>query len=176
MSRTTPTTHTSLRRTRLPLRAFVAAVAGAALWAACATAEPTKASRIHVDKSERTLTLIHEGRPFRTYPVALGDNPRGHKLFEGDERTPEGIYLIDGRNRNSAYHLSLRISYPNDRDVARAEERGLDPGGQIMIHGTPGNRAARRRDWTDGCIAVSNAAMEEIWRLVEDGTLIVISP
>jgi murein L,D-transpeptidase YafK len=137
--------------------------------------EPTKASRILVDKSERTLKLIHEGRAFRSYPVALGDNPRGHKLFEGDERTPEGLYLIDGRNENSAYHLALSISYPNRRDVARATERGLDPGGQIMIHGTPqGSRS--RRDWTDGCIAVSNAAMEEIWRLVDVGTLIEIKP
>ncbi len=138
-------------------------------------AEPTKASRILVDKSERTLKLIHEGRTFRSYPVALGDNPRGHKLFEGDERTPEGLYLIDGRNPNSAYHLALSISYPNRRDVARATERGLDPGGQIMIHGTP-KSSRNRRDWTDGCIAVSNAAMEEIWRLVDVGTLIEIKP
>lgn len=142
--------------------------------AAMANAEPTKASRILVDKSERRLHLIHEGETFRTYPVALGDSPRGHKLYEGDERTPEGLYLIDGRNHNSAYHLSLSISYPNARDVQRAQSKGLDPGGQIMIHGTP--RTAPARDWTDGCIAVSNAAMEEIWRLVEDGTLIEISP
>ena len=139
-------------------------------------AEPSKATRIHVDKSERTLKLIHEGQPFRSYPVALGDSPRGHKLYEGDERTPEGLYLIDGRNPNSDYHLSLSISYPNRRDVARAQSKGLDPGGQIMIHGTPDGRARRRADWTDGCIAVSNAAMEEIWRLVDEGTLIEISP
>lgn len=140
-----------------------------------AAAEPTKANRIVVDKSQRTLTLIHEGQTLGSYPVALGDKPRGHKLYEGDERTPEGIYLINGRNPNSAYHLALSISYPNSRDIARARARGLDPGGQIMIHGTP-NPSRGRRDWTDGCIAVSNAAMDEIWRLVDVGTLIEIRP
>ena len=141
-----------------------------------ASAEPSKATRIHVDKSERILKLIHEGEAFRTYPVSLGDSPRGHKLYEGDERTPEGLYLIDGRNPNSHYHLSLSISYPNSRDVARARSRGLDPGGLIMIHGTPERGKPRRSDWTDGCIAVSNAAMEEIWQLVDEGTLIEITP
>jgi len=148
------------------------------LMAVCgwAIAEPSKATRIHVDKSERILKLIHEGEAFRTYPVALGDSPQGHKLYEGDERTPEGLYLIDGRNPNSHYHLSLSISYPNSRDVARARSRGLDPGGQIMIHGTPERGERRRSDWTDGCIAVSNAAMEEIWQMVDEGTLIEITP
>jgi murein L,D-transpeptidase YafK len=139
-------------------------------------AEPSKASRIQVDKSERVLKLISDGQIFRSYPVALGDNPRGHKLYEGDERTPEGLYLIDGRNPNSSYYLSLSISYPNSRDVARARSKGLNPGGQIMIHGTPSGKARNGRDWTDGCIAVSNAAMEEIWRLVDEGTLIEITP
>ena len=123
------------------------------LVAGAASAEPSKASRILVDKSERTLKLIHEGQPFRTYPVSLGDNPRGHKLFEGDERTPEGLYLIDGRNPNSAYHLALSISYPNRRDIARAEARGLDPGGQIMIHGTP----TRSSDWSKSCCSSSSS-------------------
>jgi murein L,D-transpeptidase YafK len=153
----------------------LASVATLLIISAAATAEPSKATRIHVDKSERVLKLIRDGEPFRTYPVALGDNPRGHKLFEGDERTPEGLYLIDGRNPNSGYYLSLSISYPNSRDIARARSRGLDPGGQIMIHGTP-NPSQRRTDWTDGCIAVSNAAMDEIWRLVDEGTLIEITP
>lgn len=148
----------------------------AALSCGLLSAEPSKASRIQVDKSERTLKLIHEGQAFRSYPVALGDNPRGHKLYEGDERTPEGLYLIDGRNPNSSYYLSLSISYPNNRDVARARSKGLNPGGQIMIHGTPDGKARKGKDWTDGCIAVSNAAMEEIWRLVDVGTLIEIIP
>jgi len=139
-------------------------------------ADSSKASRIQVDKSERTLKLIRDGKTFRSYPVALGDSPRGHKLYEGDERTPEGLYLIDGRNPNSSYYLSLSISYPNNRDVARARSKGLNPGGQIMIHGTPDGTSRKRRDWTDGCIAVSNAAMEEIWRLVDVGTLIEITP
>lgn len=148
----------------------------AALGCGTLAAEPGKANLIQVDKSERTLKLIHEGQIVRSYPVALGDNPRGHKLYEGDERTPEGLYLIDGRNPNSSYHLSLSISYPNNRDIARARSKGLDPGGQIMIHGTPDGPSRRGRDWTDGCIAVSNAAMEEIWRLVDVGTLIEIIP
>ena len=112
-------------------------------------AEPTKASRILVDKSERTLKLIHEGRTFRSYPVALGDSPRGHKLFEGDERTPEGLYHIDGRNPNSAYHLALSISYPNRRDVARATERASEvlptPGGPTKQRIEPWTRLTSRR-------------------------------
>ncbi len=162
-------------RYTLRLRQLKISVVALMLCCATATAEPSKATRIHVDKSERILKLIRDGEPFRSYPVALGDNPRGHKLFEGDERTPEGLYLIDGRNPNSGYYLSLSISYPNSRDVARARARGLDPGGQIMIHGTP-DPGQRRSDWTDGCIAVSNAAMDEIWRLVDEGTLIEITP
>ena len=156
--------------------ATITLLLAATLWSLQVWADPDKASRIFVDKSERTLQLIRDGKAFRTYPVALGDNPRGHKLFEGDERTPEGIYLIDGRNRHSTYHLSLSISYPNIRDVRRARAKGLDPGGQIMIHGSPMDLSKRHRDWTDGCIAVSNTAMEEIWRLVDTGTLIEISP
>ena len=143
-------------------------------------AEPEKAGRILVDKSERTLVLFADGRPIRSYPVSLGLNPVGHKRYEGDKRTPEGIYLIDGKNPNSAYHLSLHISYPNERDQRAARERGWDPGGQIMIHGLPTGliKASSKYeyDWTDGCIAVSNAAIEEIWQLVDEGTLIEITP
>ena len=148
--------------------------------AAAAHAQPGKASRILVDKSERTLVLFADGKPLRSYPVSLGGNPTGHKRYEGDQRTPEGIYLIDGKNPNSAYHLSLHISYPNERDVRIARERGWDPGGMIMIHGLPTGliRTSSKYevDWTDGCIAVSNAAIEEIWQLVDEGTLIEITP
>jgi murein L,D-transpeptidase YafK len=153
---------------------------GLCLWGSTAIAEIEKASRILVDKSERTLVLFADGRPIRSYPVALGLNPVGHKRYEGDKRTPEGIYLIDGKNPNSAYHLSLHISYPNERDQRAARERGWDPGGQIMIHGLPTGliktSSKYEYDWTDGCIAVSNAAIEEIWRLVDEGTLIEITP
>lgn len=145
-----------------------------------AFADSPKANRILVDKSERTLVLFSDSRPIRTYPISLGLNPTGHKRYEGDKRTPEGIYLIDRKNPNSAYHLSLRISYPNERDVRAARERGWDPGGQIMIHGLPTGliKASSKYefDWTDGCIAVSNAAIEEIWQLVDEGTLIEITP
>lgn len=143
-------------------------------------ADTGKAGRILVDKSERTLVLITDGRPVKSYPIALGLNPTGHKRYEGDKRTPEGIYLIDGKNSNSAYHLSLHISYPNERDVRTARERGWEPGGQIMIHGRPTGLVKTSNkydvDWTDGCIAVSNTAIEEIWALVDEGTLIEIRP
>ena len=159
--------------------AAVLGVLGCAL-AAPVTAEPEKVNRILVDKSERTMVLFSNGRPLRTYPVSLGFNPTGHKRYEGDKRTPEGIYLIDGKNPDRAYHLSLHISYPNERDVRLARERGWDPGGQIMIHGLPTGliktSAKYEYDWTDGCIAVSNKAIEEIWQLVDEGTLIEITP
>ena len=146
-----------------------------------AAAEAEKAGRILVDKSERTLVLFADGRPIKSYPVSLGLNPVGHKRYEGDKRTPEGIYLIDGKNPNSAFHLSLHISYPNERDVRLARERGWDPGGQIVIHGLPTGlmKTSSNKydyDWTDGCIAVSNTAIEEIWQLVDEGTLIEITP
>lgn len=140
-----------------------------------------RASRILVDKSERLLTVFSAGKPIRQYPISLGLNPRGHKLQEGDKRTPEGIYLIDFKNPDSAFYRSLRVSYPNERDRLAAEERGFEPGGQIMIHGTPNGRLIRTSssygyDWTDGCIAVTNAAMDELWQLVDLGTLIEIRP
>ena len=151
------------------------------LFVATAQANSSKANRILVDKSERTLILYRNGQPLRTYPISLGLNPLGHKQYEGDRRTPEGIYRIDARNSDSSYYLSLRISYPNRRDVQSAQKKGRDPGGQIMIHGSPNGRLIKTSanysyDWTDGCIAVSNAAMEEIWRMVEVGTLIEIAP
>ncbi|MEM8765868.1 MAG: L,D-transpeptidase family protein [Pseudomonadota bacterium] len=139
-----------------------------------------KASRILVDKSERTLVLFSSGKPIKSYPVSLGRNPVGHKRYEGDKRTPEGIYIIDGKNPNSAFHLSLHISYPNERDKRIARERGWDPGGAIVIHGLPTGliktSAKYEKDWTDGCIALSNAHIEEIWGLVDEGTLIEITP
>lgn len=132
-----------------------------------------------VDKSERTLTLFAGGQAFRTYyAIQFGGAPQGHKRFQGDERTPEGRYTIHTRNPNSAYHLSLRISYPNAQDRVYAVERGRSPGGDIFIHGQPnGLRAGRvSGDWTDGCIAVSNAEIGELWGLVADGTPIEIRP
>lgn len=132
-----------------------------------------------VDKSDRTLVAYSKGKPIRVYRgLRFGNAPRGHKQFEGDERTPEGLYYIDARNPESSYHLSLKISYPNSRDRAFAERYGRSAGGNIFIHGQPnGYRGAPiRRDWTDGCIALSNAEIRELWNLVPDGTPIRIRP
>ncbi|MBD3729587.1 MAG: L,D-transpeptidase family protein [Sphingomonadales bacterium] len=150
--------------------------------AACAPVERAPigtADLVRVDKSERTLSLYAGGRLLKTYTgIQLGDAPEGHKQFEGDEKTPEGRYTIDYRNPNSAYHLSLHISYPAAADSAFAAQAGQSPGGEIFVHGQPNGLPAGRMpgDWTDGCIAVSNAEIEEIWAAVPDGTPIVIQP
>jgi murein L,D-transpeptidase YafK len=133
-----------------------------------------RADRIHVDKSERRMQLLRGGKVLRTYRILLGDAPVGHKRQQGDEKTPEGDYRISGRNPNSRFHLSLRVSYPNDADRKQARKRGVDPGGDIMIHG--GNSVLYPFDWTDGCIAVSNKEIEEIWSLVPTGIPIRIDP
>ncbi|HEY6814992.1 MAG TPA: L,D-transpeptidase family protein [Croceibacterium sp.] len=132
-----------------------------------------------VDKSDRALTLYAEGRPFRTISgLQFGAAPRGHKQFEGDERTPEGRYTIDYANPDSSYWLSLHISYPNADDRAYAEELGRSPGGAIFIHGQPNWLPLGRLpgDWTDGCIALSNEEIELLWQTVPDGTPIEIRP
>ncbi|HTN13710.1 MAG TPA: L,D-transpeptidase family protein [Sphingomonadaceae bacterium] len=134
---------------------------------------------VRVDKSARTLTLFADGRAVKTYSgIQLGGAPQGHKRFEGDKRTPEGRYVIDTRNPQSAYHLSLRISYPNAEDRAYARARGRPPGGDIFIHGQPNALPFGRLpgDWTDGCIALSNSEMDELWQSVTDGTPIEIAP
>lgn len=141
----------------------------------------TRADLVVVDKSARTLTLFRAGRELREYRIALGPSSEGHKRQEGDGRTPEGRYVIDWRNAKSAFHRSLHISYPNARDRADARRRGVDPGGAIMIHGLPngmGWLGAEHvaRDWTLGCIAVTSEEIEEIWRVVRDGTPIEIGP
>jgi murein L,D-transpeptidase YafK len=146
-----------------------------------AHARQTSASYILVDKSDRQLTLYRRGHVLGKFDISLGANPQGHKRYEGDRRTPEGIYRIDARNPDSDFHLSLRISYPNSHDAAWAHARGLQPGGQIMIHGMPNNFRLPDSDkfsfdWTDGCIAVADDEMEKIWNLVEVGTLIEIRP
>jgi murein L,D-transpeptidase YafK len=134
---------------------------------------------ILVDKSDRALTLFSHGVPLKSYVgLQLGDEPEGPKHFEGDERTPEGRYAVDYRNPRSAYHLSLHISYPNAADRAYAAARGQSPGGEIFIHGQPNALAQGRMrgDWTDGCISLSNAEIEELWGLIADGTPIEIWP
>lgn len=138
---------------------------------------------VRVEKAARTMTLYSEGRSVRTITgLQLGDAPTGPKRFEGDERTPEGRYTIDYGNRDSGYHLSLHISYPNARDAAYARSQGRSPGGAIFIHGQPndwlGSASGSRvpGDWTDGCIAVSNAQIEMLWNAVLDGATIDILP
>ncbi len=169
------------RRVRVT-RYMMILVALAAVPAARADADRfPMADRVIVDKSARELRLMRDGEAFRTFPIALGLAPVGDKEQEGDNRTPEGLYHLDLRNPNSDYFLSIRISYPNAADRAAAREKGVDPGGQIMIHGQPNVPTYslayyRRADWTNGCIAVSNSDMIDIWLMTPRGVPIEILP
>ena len=143
--------------------------------------EDVKVDSVAVFKSERKMKLYSDGRELKAYPVSLGKNPTGHKEKEGDKKTPEGNYILDRRLENSKYHLAIHISYPNEQDKINAEQLGVSPGGDVMIHGLPNKLEFledyyANTDWTDGCIAVSNDEIEEIWKLVEDGTPISIYP
>lgn len=150
-------------------------------WAPELKSDRLEADRVVVLKRERRLLLMHRDRILRVYRIALGRNPEGHKVRRGDGRTPEGRYVLDWRNSQSRFYRSIHISYPNAADRARAHRLGVRPGGDIMIHGLPARLAHlgpahARRDWTEGCIAVSNGEIDEIWRAVEDGTAIEIHP
>ena len=139
------------------------------------------ADKVLVEKKERRLTLLSKGEVIKTYRIALGGNPVGPKEKQGDNKTPEGTYIIESRNSNSDYHLSLHISYPNEKDKRRAKELGVSPGGDIMIHGYKNGFSwvgsyQPEVDWTNGCIAVTDGEMEEIYRLVPNGTPIEIRP
>ena len=146
----------------------------------CASAtNASLADKIVIVKSTRTMTLLSGDKVLKTYKVALGSAPVGPKHVEGDHKTPEGSYMIDAKNAQSRFHLSLHISYPNAADQQRARKLRARPGGAIMIHGLPPAYAYlgalhRQTDWTDGCIAVSNAEIEEIWKLVPVGTRVEI--
>ena len=139
------------------------------------------ADHLLVEKSSRTLSVMRDGIPLKSYRVALGRNVDGPKEFEGDGRTPEGHYVIDSRKPDSAFHRALHISYPSIEDEVNATLHGRSPGGAIMIHGLrnglgllgPAHRAC---DWTDGCVAVTNREIEELWRVVPDGTPIEVRP
>jgi murein L,D-transpeptidase YafK len=156
------------------LLAIGAAAATPAQWPPALAPAAQRADAIHVYKVRRQMELLRGGKVIARYRIALGDAPVGHKRQQGDERTPEGDYRISYRNGRSRFHLSLRISYPDEADRQRAKAKGVDPGGDIMIHGaTPVGYAG---DWTDGCIAVTNAEMEELWRRVPVGTPIRIDP
>jgi murein L,D-transpeptidase YafK len=139
------------------------------------------ADRVLVEKSARRLTLMRNGNALKTYRVALGRAPTGAKEYEGDQRTPEGLYTIDFHKPDSDYHLALHVSYPEQRDIDRAAGQGLSAGSDIMIHGLPNGcgwigRFHRRNNWTAGCVAVADFEIEEIYRAVPDGIQIEIRP
>jgi tetratricopeptide (TPR) repeat protein len=139
------------------------------------------ADKVLIEKKARRLSLLSASEVIKTYRIALGGNPIGPKERQGDNKTPEGTYVIDSRNRDSAYHLSLHISYPNEQDKMRAKKLGVSPGGDIMIHGIKNGLAwigalHAGVDWTEGCIAVTDQEIEEIDRLVPNGTIVEIRP
>jgi len=139
------------------------------------------ADKILIEKKERRLTLFSKGKLLRSYHIALGGNPNGPKERQGDNKTPEGTYVIDSRNKDSHYHLSLHISYPNAKDKKRAQQLGVSPGGNIMIHGIKNGFSwvgdlHTEVDWTKGCIAVTDEEIEEIGRLAPNGTIVEIRP
>jgi len=140
-----------------------------------------KADRVVVLKKERKMILMQGDYVLRIYRVALGRYPIGHKQQEGDARTPEGSYTLDFKLKDSDFYRAIRVSYPNNQDISYAQERGVEPGGKIMIHGLPNKVPARRVghpaiDWTQGCIAVTNREMDEIWGMIDPGTPIEIHP
>ncbi len=146
-----------------------------------AYAKTEKADKVLILKEKRLLFLLREGEIMKVYKIALGKEPVGTKIKQGDNRTPEGSYILNARKQSDKYHLTIFISYPNDSDAQRARDLGVSPGGAIAIHGLPKELAHldklhRKTDWTQGCIAVTNNEIEEIWSLVEDGTPIVIKP
>ncbi|MCY4446701.1 MAG: L,D-transpeptidase family protein [Rhodobacteraceae bacterium] len=137
--------------------------------------ENVSVTKLEVKKSTRELKIYSGDRVWRSMKIELGRNPLGHKTQEGDGKTPEGLYYIDRKNPRSLFHLSLGISYPNTDDIAQAQSRGVSAGGDIMIHGQPNQgRRSKKRDWTEGCIAVTNREMELLYRIVPVGTPIII--
>ncbi|NIA27885.1 MAG: L,D-transpeptidase family protein [Desulfobulbaceae bacterium] len=139
------------------------------------------ADKIVIEKAERKLHLVKDGESFRTFEIALGIRPSGDKEYEGDFKTPEGVYSLDARNPHSEFFLSIHVSYPDIEDVRQARSKGLQPGGAIMIHGQPNEPTRseayyRTQDWTNGCIAVSNSDMIDIWLMTPDNTPIEIKP
>lgn len=140
-----------------------------------------KADKILVIKHKRILMLLKNGEVLKKYKIALGHNPKGHKIKEGDNRTPEGLYFIKAKNKQSRFHLSLEISYPNSKDCQRADKIGVSPGGDIMIHGLPKGWSWLGKlytlfNWTRGCIAVTNSQIEEIFAACDVGIPIEIQP
>ena len=135
-----------------------------------------KVTHVVINKGERRMHLLHHQKVLKSYDIELGFAPVGHKQFEGDGKTPEGTYIIDRRNPNSDFHLSLGISYPNARDIAFARAAGKSPGGDIFIHGRPNKKRGTGPDWTAGCISVTNRQMEQIYAMVKNGTPVTLNP
>jgi murein L,D-transpeptidase YafK len=140
-----------------------------------------QADHVVVLKKERRLELLSQGKLIKTHKVALGSDPIGPKTRQGDHKTPEGSYILDSRNPHSKFYKSLHISYPSARDRAQANQGGFSPGGDVYVHGLPNGyryigAAHLLRDWTDGCIAVTDEEMDEIWKAVPDGTQIELRP
>lgn len=140
-----------------------------------------QADRVLVLKGERKIELLNQGKVIKAYKIALGGNPIGSKTRQGDHRTPEGVYVLDSRNARSHFYKAIHIYYPNARDSAAARKAGVAPGGDVYVHGLPNGYgwvgvSHRLKDWTDGCIAVTDREMDEIWAAVADGTPIEIRP
>ena len=154
---------------------------GAALTLSACSSGPVRytgpeITRVAVFKAHRRMYLLHHRSALKAYDIDLGFAPVGDKKVEGDGKTPEGHYLIDRRNPESDFHLSLGIDYPRPHDIAEAKALGQEPGGDIFIHGRGRPEAARGSDWTWGCIAVTNSEMEEVYSMVRTGTLVSIYP
>ena len=140
-----------------------------------------RVDKILVLKSARKLELISDGKAIKTYRISLGKQPKGPKMREGDKRTPEGLYWVDWRKKSDKFNLAMHINYPNISDAATARREGVNPGSMIMIHGTPDSEDNPEElfhtlDWTDGCIAMKNYEMREVWNMVKDGTMVEIRP
>ncbi len=165
---------------RVPKLSITVALLTMALLPSVASEFPV-ADFVLVEKADRELHLMRDGAIFRTFDIALGIQPRGDKQQEGDFRTPEGRYILDSRNPNSEYFLSIHISYPNQQDRREAREMGVSPGGAIMVHGQPNTPTRseayyRTQDWTNGCIALSNSDMIDMWLMTGENTPIEIRP
>lgn len=164
------------------MRVFLAVAILLTFWpVAVAQNSSFSVDRLVVYKRERKLVLFSHGKEVRSYKVALGGEPVGPKSRQGDHRTPEGVYVLDSRNPSSHFYKAFHISYPNAKDIAAARKLGVSPGGDIMLHGLPKEYAwvgkgHALHDWTDGCVAVTDEEMDEIWKLVRVGTPIEIKP
>jgi murein L,D-transpeptidase YafK len=166
---------------RIPVLAFLTLAISCALSSAQTAGKPLHADRVLVLKKERTLQLLSQGRVIKTYKVALGGEPVGAKTRQGDHKTPEGVYVLDSRNAHSQFYKSIHISYPSARDRASARSNGVSPGGDVFVHGLPKGyewvgSSHRLKDWTDGCVAITNQEIDEIWGAVANGTPIEIRP